>query len=147
MAEAGRLGGRRGSVLMLLPAAVLVFVVLGAIAVDFAVVLLAQRQLANAAAGAANDAAAEAVDVGSFYASKSVRLAPTRAEEVVRASVGAAGLEGLDDVRTSVEVAAGEPVVTVTVTARVGYIFAKAVPGGPEWATVEATAAASAEQG
>ncbi len=43
--------------LVLMPAAVLVFLVLGALAVDAAAVFLAQRHPANAASSAANDAA------------------------------------------------------------------------------------------
>ena len=47
----------RGSVLMLMPAAVLIVLLLGAIAVDSAIVYLRQRQAENIAFDAANDAA------------------------------------------------------------------------------------------
>ena len=53
----------RASVLMLMPAAVLVFIVLGALCVDFASVYGAKRELSNAAAAAANDVASQALDV------------------------------------------------------------------------------------
>ena len=47
----------RGSVLMLMPVAVLIFLVLGALCVDFGSVFTVKRELSNAAAAAANDAA------------------------------------------------------------------------------------------
>ena len=136
----------RGSVLVLMPAAVLVFVVLGAIAVDFAVVFLAEREVSNAAAAAANDAAGAALDHGRFYADGSLRLDPGAAGTIARASVGAAGLDHLNGLDTRVSVSAAEPVVEVTVSARVGFVFAKALPGGPEDARVSASATATAEE-
>ena len=139
--------GQRGSVLMLMPAAVLVFLVLGAIAVDFAVVFLAEREVANAAASAANDAAAQAVDRDAFYATATLRLDGTVAAGVAARSVGAAWLDDhLERIVTTTGVAAGGPEVTVTVRARVRYLFASAVPGGPEGADVAATAVATAQQ-
>ena len=136
----------RGSVLALMPVAVLVFLVLGAIAVDFVVVFLGEREVANAAAAAANDVATVAVDRDRFYADGAVRLEPSVAEAVAAQSVAAAGLDHLDDVTSDVSVSFDGPVVTVTVAARVPYIFAKAVPGGPQDAPVSATAVATAEE-
>src|SRR5438552_3809411 len=60
-------GEERGSVLMLMPAAVLVFLVLGALCVDFGSAYDAQRELASAATAAANDAAGRAIDVELLY--------------------------------------------------------------------------------
>jgi Flp pilus assembly protein TadG len=132
---------------MLMPAAVLVFVVLGAIAVDFAVAFLGEREVSNAAAAAANDVAGAALDRERFYADGAVRLDPATADEVGRSAVAAAGLDDLDEVDVRVEVAADAPVVTVTVSARVRYLFAKALPRGPDGARVEASATATAEEG
>ena len=56
-----------GSTLLLVPSAVLVLFLLTALAVDGAASFLAQRQLADACAGAANDAATVALDPGSLY--------------------------------------------------------------------------------
>lgn len=70
-----------------MPAAVLVFLVLGALAVDAAAVFLAQRYLANAASAAANDAASQAVDLDRFYADGSVRLLALDAQRVAAAAV------------------------------------------------------------
>jgi Flp pilus assembly protein TadG len=136
-----------GSVLMLMPAAVLVFIVLGAIAVDFAAVFLGEREVANAAASAANDAASEAVDREGFYATATVRLDPAVAARVAARSVAAAGLaDHLDEIVVTTRVTAGLPEVTVTVRARVRHLFTSAVPGGPESTAVEATAIVTAQQ-
>jgi Flp pilus assembly protein TadG len=136
-----------GSVLMLMPAAVLVFIVLGAIAVDFAVVFLGEREVANAAASAANDAASQAVDRDRIYATATVHLDPAVAARVAARSVAAAGLDGhLDGIVVTTRVTPGRPEVTVTVRARVHHRFASALPGGPEGVDVEATAVATAQQ-
>src|SRR5438552_16034305 len=54
--------GQRGSVLILVPAGVLVLMILGAICVDFSIAYLAQRQLQDAASAAVNDAAGAGLD-------------------------------------------------------------------------------------
>lgn len=144
MAETGPGSGQRGSVLMLMPAAVLVLVVLGAIAVDSAVVYLAEREVGSAAAAAANDAAGAAMSDGDFYRSGGeVTLDPGRAAAVAQASAAARlprELELLGPPR--VEVAGRQ--VCVRVAARVRRIFAPAIPGGVADATVEAQAGATA---
>ena len=56
-----------GSTLLLVPSAVLVLFLLTALAVDAAASFLAQRELADACAAAANDAAAVALDPGRLY--------------------------------------------------------------------------------
>ncbi len=125
-----------------MPAAVLVFLVLGALAVDAAAVFLAQRQLANAAVAAANDAVAAAVDVDSFYSLGRVRLLPGEAQRIADETVLRLGLDRLREVRP-VATVRGE-VVEVTITARVDHIFSGAVPGGAGTAVVAATARADA---
>jgi Flp pilus assembly protein TadG len=139
--------GERGSALALVPAAVLVFVVLGAIAVDFTVAFLAERGVSNAAAAAANDVAGAALDQERFYADGAIRLDAAAAQSIGRSSVEAAGLDHLEDVDVRVSVRGDVPEVTVTVSARAGYVFAKALPGGPDGVDVEATATATAEEG
>lgn len=140
MAEGSGPADEHGSVLVLMPAAVLVFLVLGALAVDAATVFLAQRQLANAASAAANDAATQAVDLELFYAEGSVRLLPADAQRVAAVSVDRLGLDHLSDVRP-VATVRGD-VVEVTVSARAHQVFAPAVPGGPDSVAVAATAVA-----
>ena len=56
-----------GSTLLLVPSAVLILFLLTALAVDGAAAFLAQRELADACAGAANDAAAVALDPERLY--------------------------------------------------------------------------------
>ncbi|HEV2766756.1 MAG TPA: hypothetical protein VGV63_03480 [Acidimicrobiales bacterium] len=131
--------------LVLMPAAVLVFLVLGALAVDSAAVFLAQRQLANAASAAANDAATQAVDLDLFYAGGSVRLVPGDAQRVAVATVRRLGLDHLSEVHPVVTVRGD--VVEVTVTARAHQIFAPTVPGGADTVAVAATAVAQGRKG
>lgn len=140
MGEARRPGHEHGSVLVLMPAAVLVFLVLGALAVDAAALFLAQRHLANAASAAANDAASQAVDLDRFYADGSVRLVALDAQRVAVATVERLGLDHLGDVRP-VATVRGD-VVEVTVSARARQVFAPAIPGGPDTVAVAATAVA-----
>lgn len=134
---------QRGSVLLLLPVAALIFLILGALAVDFSSAWSASRQLSEAAAGAANDAASRAIDLDELYATGELRLLPDQARQVAEQSVRGAGLDRLDATVTDVEVQG--LTVTVTVRGRAHYVFGRAVPGGPEGADVSATAAVTAE--
>ena len=139
--------GERGSVLMLMPAGVLVLFLLGAIAVDFSVAFMAERELVNAAAAAANDAAVGAIDDARFYEADEIALDEGRARTVVDAAVEAQGAEWLAPIEVvRVEVASGSPTVTVELRARARYLFAKAIPGGPDGVTVQAAATATAER-
>ncbi len=117
----------RGSVLMFMPAAVLILIVLGALAVDFTAVHLRQRELENAADAAANDAAAAAVDQQILRTSGEIVLDPALAAQVIAASVGA---RNLDDAAIAGASTSGNE-VTVTLTMSVEYIFGKAfgLPG------------------
>ncbi|HUF33476.1 MAG TPA: hypothetical protein VMN58_09750 [Acidimicrobiales bacterium] len=131
---------------MLMPAAVLIFIVLGSICVDFAVVFLAQRELSNAAAAAANDAATRALDLDAFYEHGTITLVASEAQRVAGISVASKALDHLSVAPPSVSVGAdGE--VTVRLTAEVDYIFARAIPGGPKRTSVSATAVATARTG
>ena len=140
--------GERGSVLLLVPAGVLVVVVLGAVAVDAAIAFLGERDLASLAAAAANDAATAAVDVDRLRATGEFRLDEGLAEEVVRATL-AASSRAVDLGTPVVEVTTvgGEPAVRVELTGTVDYVFAPALPGGPEGTTVSAAAVAVASPG
>ena len=142
----------RGSVLLLFPAAVLIVIALSAITVDTSIAFLAQRELANATAAAANDAASRAIDGQAFYQGDRITLDPAAVEAVaverVRLAIDQSRHRGLD-VRAvaSPPVGAGCPwTVRVTASSRVSYIFAKALPGGPDEASVRATSVAGPEQ-
>ena len=137
----------RGSVLALVPAAVLVLVVLGALTVDAAVAFLGQRELADAAAAAANDAAGAAVSDAAYYtgAAGTLSLDATRAGEVARRAVAASGLRGVAVEDVAVDVRG--PVVCVRVSGRVPYLFARALPFAAHEARVTGRAGAAAVAG
>lgn len=135
----------RGSVLLLMPAGILVVVLLGSIAVDFAIAFLGEREVASLATSAANDAATAAVDEAHLRATGEFRLDPTRAERVVAATIAASSSEvDLDAPVVEVVDVNGEPAVRVRLTGRVDYIFARAIPGAPDGADVGASAVAVA---
>jgi Flp pilus assembly protein TadG len=132
---------QRGSVLMLMPAAVLVLVVLASIAVDFAIVGMGARELHNAAAAAANDAATAALS------SEGLRSGETwvdtaAAQRVAARSLAARGI--VLDAPPQVSVSLDGREVTVTLRATYDYVFAPAIPGAPDEFHVEATATARA---
>ncbi len=139
-----RLHGDTGSSLMLMPAAVLIVLVLGAIAVDLSVVHLAQRDLLDVAASAANDAATFGIDPSAYRAgSGSAAFDPDRAELAVERSLRNHHLDTrvtIDGVRQGP--AADE--VTVDLHVTVDYIFAKAIPGARHSTVVHAHATATA---
>lgn len=135
----------RGSVLMLMPAGVLVMLLLGAICFDLSLVFLRQRQASSLAADTANDLASLALDVDGYRATGAFALDPDRAE-----SFGAGLLERSDlaEHLTAATVSVtGIDTVTVTVTLSVDYVFAKAIPGAADGTTVTASATAVAEPG
>ena len=73
-----------GSTLLLLPSAVLVLFLLTSLAVDGAATFLAQRQLADVCAGAANDAAAVALDVDQLYGNADTTIDLARVQTLTR---------------------------------------------------------------
>ena len=137
--------GQRGSVLVLMPVAALIFVILGSLAVDATALFLAERELAGAAAAAANDAATRAVDLDLFYEAGCLALDQALAEDVVGRSLAAKRLGQAGLQLAAPEVSAGGREVRVTLTAAAPHLFTKAIPGAPDTATVSATATATAE--
>ncbi|MGH9226645.1 MAG: hypothetical protein ACRD2W_23305 [Acidimicrobiales bacterium] len=136
----------RGSVLLLFPAGVLVVLILAAVAVDSSIAFLGERELSSAVTAAANDAATKALSDNAFYGRGSVELSDSEvarvAEERVRASVDADRYHGLQ-VNASVQRPAGAAcrwTLRVEASATVRYLFATAIPGGPDEARVDATA-------
>lgn len=130
--------GERGSSLMLMPAGVLVFIVLGALAVDLSHVHLAQREVIVAVQAAAGDAAAASYDEGAFYRRGAVVVDAVAARAEAQAALAASDLS----IRiTSFTVTPGGEVV-IRAAAPVETIFARALPGGPSTITVTATARA-----
>jgi hypothetical protein len=136
----------RGSVLMLMPAAVLIFLVLGALCVDFGSTFTSKRELSNAAAAAANDAATQALDLDRFYGSGEIVLRADLARRIAERSVAGMGLERLDPVVEDVRIAADGLTVTVVVRGRARYLFADALPGGMDGMDIRASSTAHASE-
>ncbi len=132
--------GTRGSVLLLMPAGVLIVLLLGAVAVDSAAVYLSQRQAYNVAFDAANDAAGAGIDLGIARGSGEFVLDPTRVHDIAASTVAASGGEGMTLVEATI---AGDEVV-VTVEATVRHVFAPAF-GRPSRETIRMTARAAGE--
>jgi Flp pilus assembly protein TadG len=132
----------RGSVLMLMPAGVLVVLLLGAIAFDLSVVFLRQRQASSLAVDVANDLATAALDEQAFRADGTYELDPDRADDLGLDLVLASDLRN-QIVEVDVNVV-GPDAVEVRVVLHVDYVFAKAIPGTADGTTVEASATAVA---
>lgn len=129
-------GWERGSVLLLMPAAVLVVVILGAIAVDRAIIFEAQRDLVSTAQAAANDAAS-GLDLDRLHRDGEVDADTVLIGERIRATTAAA------PPGTTLEWEVVGTTVRVRARREVRLLFAPAVPGAH--ATVEVTAVAIAE--
>ncbi|MET0728591.1 MAG: hypothetical protein ABWZ76_09880 [Acidimicrobiales bacterium] len=135
----------KGSVLMLMPAGVLVVLLLGAISFDLSLLFLRQRQTSSVAIDVANDLASIAIDEAAFRATGSFILDPDRADPLGRSLVDQSDLAG--DV-VDVEIAVLDPTtVEVTLTVEVDYVFAKSIPGAADGTTVTAAATAVAMPG
>ena len=126
---------------MLVPAAVLVLFVLGALVVDTAAVWLGQRQLQNAASVAATDAASAVADTP-YYASGRVVLDPAAATRVALTSVADQSLSGVVLIGSPVVEVAGRQ-VCVSLTGVVRPVFGRAVPGFGSTTTVHGRATAT----
>lgn len=138
--------GERGSVLMLVPAGILVLLCLAAIAVDGAIIFAAERDLANRTAAVAGDLANMAVDDDTLYGDGDVVL---RAD--VAASYAALSFppedppNGYETWRAAASTDGRR--VTVSATAEVRYLFASAIPGARPSTTVQASSTATATGG
>jgi hypothetical protein len=117
----------RGSVLALVPAAFLILIFLGCLAVDSAVAFQARSQLREVVAGAANDAVAAGIDQGAFYSSGTVELDPTAVASAVCQAVEAQDMTPFHDLSVSVSVRGLS--VRVVASASVDAVFGRAIPG------------------
>lgn len=130
---------------MLMPAAILIVLVLGAIAVDMSVVHLAKRELIDAAAAAANDAVTIGMDEEALRNGAGFTVDPQRAMHAAEQSLEAAGL--LDRLAEAPEITVtDDDRVQVHLVIEVDYIFAKALPGNDGHTIVHARASAMASQ-
>lgn len=138
--------------LLLFPAALLIMVALAAVTVDSAIAFMAQRQLANATAAAANDAATAALSDDAFYRYDSIELSPEAVEQVavarVLALVDPSRHHGLAVTARAIPPAGAGCAWTVRVraTSEVDELFGKAVPGSRGRVGVQAESTASPRQ-
>ena len=117
----------RGSVLMLMPAGLLIVFVLGAISIEFAAVSMRQRALYNAADAAANDAATYAIDPDVLRSTGEVVLDATLVQEAVGLSLRAQGVELMT--APLIEVSADRKSIHLELVQFVPYVIARALPG------------------
>ena len=140
-------GQQRGSVLILVPAGVLVLLILGAICVDLSIAYLAHRQLQDAASTAVNDAAGAALDQARLRAGDgTATLDPDLARRVALASL-AAGVHGPVHITASPVVEVTGTRVTVRLEGDAPYVFSGAIPGAPKRVHVRAIASGDLEEG
>jgi hypothetical protein len=130
-----------GSVLMLMPACVLVVLVLASLAVDMALVHLRQRQAHDLAAAAANDAVTGGADPV-VLRQGGYGLDPHLVDAVVDRSLAASDLA--PHLVGSPEISIVGSSVEIALAVRADYLFAKAVPGAADGTVVRAIATATA---
>lgn len=116
-----------GSAIHLFPVGVLAVLVLGAMAVDAAVVHLATRQALDTATSAADGAVVVALDRDSVHEGGGYRVDPSAADAVARRMVSERNLpHRVKDVEVDV---GGDGSVSVRVTLEVEPILGAAIPG------------------
>ena len=111
---------------MLMPAAIVIVLLLGAIAVDSAIVYLEQRQAYNVAFDAANDAAGAGLDLDAARTTGAIVYDPARVRSVAAATVAAAETDGMRLVEAAPDDDGG---VVVVVEVRVQHLFGQAFGG------------------
>lgn len=126
-----------GSVLLLFPAAFMVMLILGSLAIDAGVVFLGQRDLAAAAGAAANDAATLGLDLGALRTEGELRLDHRLVESAVASALARRGVLG--GLTSPPEVTVEGDQIVVTLTRHVDYVIAPALPNGPRGRTVSVT--------
>jgi hypothetical protein len=140
-----RRSDERGSVLILMPCAVLIVIILGAIAVDLAAVRLGQRDLQAAATDAANDAVTAGLDEWAFRIGAGYRLDPSLVNNAALRAIGSKGLLGVLDAAPEVTINL-DGSVSVRLRQRVPHIFGRAIPGTADDTVVNAVATAHVRQ-
>jgi hypothetical protein len=138
-----RASSEAGSVLLLIPACVLVVIVLASIATDMALAHLRQRQAFDLAGAAANDAVTAGVDQD-LLRSGTYDLDPAAVRATVDQAVMASELS--PHVVGRPQVTVDDDRIEVSIEVEVEYLFTGAIPGAPGGATVTATASAAAVQ-
>jgi hypothetical protein len=136
---------------MLMPAAVLVLIVLGAIAADLSNVHNGQRGLIGVADSVANDAVTYGLDVDALRRGtgpgRGYPLDQRRVEEAIARSLQVHRSPTRQYRLVRFRLDETTRTVSVTLAGRVEWIFAKALPGTGDHADIEATGTAVAEAG
>ncbi len=127
----------RASVLMLMPAAVLIVLLLGAIAVDSAIIYLEQRQAYNVAFDAANDAVGAGFDRETARRTGEIVYDAARVREVAEQTIAASSADGLTLVDAVPDGSGG---VAVTVEVAVRHVFVPAFGGDDDPVRITARA-------
>lgn len=138
-----RSGSEHGSVLLLFPAAFLIVLLLGSLAIDAAVVFLHQRELAAAADAAANDAVVLGLDPVVLRNDGLAILDPVLVRAEVDASLRRRGILGSLVEPPHVEILDGNR-LRLSLVARADYVIAPALPGAPTGRTIRASVTAVA---
>ena len=122
--------------MMLMPAAALIVVILGAIAVDRAIIFGAQRELIAVAQAAANDAASLGVDIDALRSDGEIVPDLDAIDEAVQlASLSA-------EPGTTVAWSLQGDVIEIRMERDVDLLFTAGVPGASDIETITATATA-----
>jgi hypothetical protein len=124
-----------------MPAAILIVVILGAMAVDSAITFVGQRELNAFTTSAADDVAARAIAPGPFYEDGRITIDARQAQDLVAVLASRPG-SGLRNVHFSVDV--DGPTVTVRATAVIASLFSVGVPGMPTTRAVQSSSTATA---
>ena len=127
---------------MLVPAAIVVLFILGAITFDYAHLYLAKRDLQVAAESAANDAVTFGVDQAAVRRGQGVDLDDQLVARAVEASLATHGA-GLHLVAGPDVERIGDTQVRVSVAGRVDFAFVGVVPGVARSSIVRASALAT----
>ncbi len=140
-----RATGDAGSSLMLMPVAVLIVLLLGAIAVDLSVVRLAHRDLLDVAASAANDAATDGLDPDHYRRTGTYEIDLARAYTALDRTIEHRHLANPVTARL-ITAGPGPDEITVELESSVPALFAKALPGAPHHTTIRAKATAAVQR-
>ena len=129
----------RGTVLLLMPAAVFVMLVLGAIVLDVGLSRVRAQELRSVAASAANDSLG-ALDIDELRSSGTIVISQARAEVLAAESVAQGPLPDatVEDVEVALD-PLGRWEIVVRVGLDVELVIAPALPGAPDSLHVTAT--------
>jgi hypothetical protein len=128
---------------MLMPAAFLILLVLGAIAVDLTAIRVGQRSLLSSATDAANDAVTVGLDEDAYRSGAGYHLDAERVRNAVYAVLYAKGILHRLTAAPTITIHPDRS-VTVELRGKVDHIFGRALPGASEPVQVRAGATAKA---